>query len=77
VTTSPTIEAVGLTKHYGDVHALAGLDLVAPAGKVTAVLGPERANQKQLRAAASEIVAFLRDGQAAALQLIDPPNARS
>jgi AcrR family transcriptional regulator len=44
---------------------------------VTAVLGPERANQKQLRAAASEIVDFLRDGQAAALQLIDPPNARS
>ena len=40
MTTSPTIEAVGLTKHYGDVHALAGLDLVAPAGKVTAVLGP-------------------------------------
>jgi ABC-2 type transport system ATP-binding protein len=41
----PTIEAVGLTKHYGDVHALAGLDLVAPAGAVTAVLGPNGAGK--------------------------------
>ena len=43
--TAPTIEAVGLTKHYGDVHALAGLDLIAPAGKVTAVLGPNGAGK--------------------------------
>ncbi len=41
----PTIEAVGLTKHYGEVHALAGLDLVAPSGKVTAVLGPNGAGK--------------------------------
>ena len=41
----PTIEAVGLRKHYGDVHALAGLDLVAPAGQVTAVLGPNGAGK--------------------------------
>ena len=39
------IEAIGLTKHYGEVHALAGLDLVAPAGKVTAVLGPNGAGK--------------------------------
>jgi daunorubicin resistance ABC transporter ATP-binding subunit len=47
-TTSPSptaIEAIGLTKHYGEVHALAGLDLVAPAGKVTAVLGPNGAGK--------------------------------
>ena len=42
---SSAIEAVGLTKHYGDVHALDGLDLVAPAGKVTAVLGPNGAGK--------------------------------
>ncbi len=42
---SPTIEAVGLTKRYGDVHALAGLDLVAPAGQVTAILGPNGAGK--------------------------------
>ena len=42
---APAIEAVGLTKHYGDVHALAGLDLTAPAGKVTAVLGPNGAGK--------------------------------
>src|SRR4051794_41721445 len=42
---APAIEAVGLTKHYGDTHAMAGLDVVAPAGKVTAVLGPNGAGK--------------------------------
>jgi ABC-2 type transport system ATP-binding protein len=42
---APAIEAVGLTKRYGDVHALAGLDLVAPSGKVTAILGPNGAGK--------------------------------
>ena len=42
---APAIEAAGLTKHYRDVHALAGLDLTAPAGKVTAVLGPNGAGK--------------------------------
>ncbi|MBX9638956.1 MAG: TetR/AcrR family transcriptional regulator, partial [Mycobacteriaceae bacterium] len=43
---------------------------------VTALLGPERANQKQIRACATDIIGFLRDGQAAALELMDPPKAR-
>ena len=42
---TPAIEARGLTKHYGAVHALDGLDLVAPSGKVTAVLGPNGAGK--------------------------------
>lgn len=37
---------------------------------VTAVLGPERANQKQLRSAAAEIVDFLREGRKAAIELL-------
>lgn len=37
---------------------------------VTALLGSERPTQKGLRAAANGIVAFLRDGQAAALSVI-------
>ncbi len=42
----PVIEAVGLAKRYGkDVHALAGLDLVAESGKVTAILGPNGAGK--------------------------------
>ena len=45
VTAPPTIHAAGLFKHYGDVHALDGLDLEAPAGKVTAVLGPNGAGK--------------------------------
>jgi ABC-2 type transport system ATP-binding protein len=45
-----SIEAIGLHKRYGTkpestVHALAGLDLVAPAGKVTAILGPNGAGK--------------------------------
>ncbi|MCU1365569.1 MAG: daunorubicin resistance transporter ATP-binding subunit [Ilumatobacteraceae bacterium] len=42
---APAIEAIGLTKRYGDTHALAGLDLIAPSGKVTAVLGPNGAGK--------------------------------
>ena len=41
----PAIEAVGLRKQFGDVIALDGLDLVAPAGVVTAVLGPNGAGK--------------------------------
>ena len=42
---APAIEAVGVAKRFGDVNALAGLDLVAPAGKVTAILGPNGAGK--------------------------------
>ncbi|HEY4332856.1 MAG TPA: ATP-binding cassette domain-containing protein [Ilumatobacteraceae bacterium] len=39
------IEARGLTKHFGDVHALDHLDLVAESGCVTALLGPNGAGK--------------------------------
>jgi ABC-2 type transport system ATP-binding protein len=39
------VEAHQLTKHYGDVHALDGLDLVAREGQVTAILGPNGAGK--------------------------------
>ncbi len=42
---SPIIEARGLTKHYGEVHALDGLDLTAESGRVTALLGPNGAGK--------------------------------
>ena len=41
----PAIEAVGLTKRYGDTQALAGVDLSVPAGSVTGVLGPNGAGK--------------------------------
>jgi ABC-2 type transport system ATP-binding protein len=41
----PIIEARGLTKHYGEVHALDGLDLQAESGRVTALLGPNGAGK--------------------------------
>ena len=34
------IEAVGLTKAYGETQALAGVDLAVPAGSILGVLGP-------------------------------------
>jgi ABC-2 type transport system ATP-binding protein len=39
----PIIEAHDLHKHFGDVHALDGLDLTAESGRVTALLGPNGA----------------------------------
>ena len=34
------VEVEGLTKSFGNVHALRGLDLTVPAGRVTGFLGP-------------------------------------
>jgi ABC-2 type transport system ATP-binding protein len=42
---TPIVEARGLTKHFGNVEALAGLDLVAASGHVTALLGPNGAGK--------------------------------
>ncbi|HEX6763139.1 MAG TPA: ATP-binding cassette domain-containing protein [Gaiellaceae bacterium] len=39
------IEAEGLQKHYGDVKALCGVDLYAPAGSVLGLLGPNGAGK--------------------------------
>jgi len=41
----PIVKAAGLTKRYGEVEALAGLDLVVPSGKVLALLGPNGAGK--------------------------------
>jgi ABC-2 type transport system ATP-binding protein len=43
--TTPIIEAQGLTKSYGEVQALTGLDLTAQPGQVVAVLGPNGAGK--------------------------------
>jgi ABC-2 type transport system ATP-binding protein len=42
---TPIIEARGLVKRFGDVDALAGLDLVAESGRITALLGPNGAGK--------------------------------
>ena|SRR5262245_10427989 len=41
----PIIEAHDLSKRFGDVHALDGLDVVAESGYVTALLGPNGAGK--------------------------------
>jgi ABC-2 type transport system ATP-binding protein len=42
------LEAQGLRKRYGDVEALAGLDLAVPSGRVLAILGPNGAGKTTL-----------------------------
>jgi ABC-2 type transport system ATP-binding protein len=42
---TPIVEAQGLTKRYGKVRALDGLDLVAESGHVVALLGPNGAGK--------------------------------
>ncbi|MEO2107950.1 MAG: ABC transporter ATP-binding protein, partial [Actinomycetota bacterium] len=38
MTSPPAISATGLTKRYGDLTALAGLDLIVPEGSVLGLL---------------------------------------
>ncbi|MCW3040874.1 MAG: daunorubicin resistance transporter ATPase subunit, partial [Solirubrobacterales bacterium] len=45
VNDEPAIEARGLVKRFGDMTAVAGVDLSVPAGSVTAVLGPNGAGK--------------------------------
>jgi ABC-2 type transport system ATP-binding protein len=42
---APIIEATALTKTFGEVRALDGMDLVAETGRVTALLGPNGAGK--------------------------------
>ena len=52
----PIVEAHGLTKRFGKVEALAGLDLVAHSGQVVAVLGPNGAGKTTTLRAISAMV---------------------
>ncbi|MCU1499524.1 MAG: transporter [Acidimicrobiales bacterium] len=53
---SAIIEAQGLTKHFGDVHALDGLDLTAESGRLTALLGPNGAGKTTLISAVATLL---------------------
>ena len=41
----PVIQTAGLSKHYGDVQALVGLDLDIQAGEIFGFLGPNGAGK--------------------------------
>ena len=42
------LAAAGVTRSFGDVRAVAGMDLRAPAGEVTALIGPNGAGKTTL-----------------------------
>jgi ABC-2 type transport system ATP-binding protein len=54
--TQPIIEAEGLVKWFGKVKALAGLDLLARSGQITAVLGPNGAGKTTFVRAAATLI---------------------
>lgn len=45
MTSSPAIQATTLTKRYGSLTAVAGIDLTIPVGQVVALLGPNGAGK--------------------------------
>jgi ABC-type multidrug transport system ATPase subunit len=50
------VEARGIRKRFGEVEALAGLDLVADSGQVTALLGPNGAGKTTFISAVATLV---------------------
>ena len=52
----PVIEAIKVTKRFGKVQALAGLDLVIESGQVTALLGPNGAGKTTFVRAVATLV---------------------
>ena len=50
------VEAFGLSKRFGEVAALSGLDLVADSGQVTALLGPNGAGKTTFIGAVATLV---------------------
>ena len=57
------VEAEGLTKHYGDVTALSGLDLSVEEGSVVGLLGPNGAGKTTAVSILTTLVPF-DDGRA-------------
>ncbi|MDQ1715211.1 MAG: type transport system ATP-binding protein [Frankiaceae bacterium] len=60
------VEVRGLTKSYGNVHAVRGIDLTVEPGKVTAVLGPNGAG----KTTTMEILEGFRDRDAGEVRVL-------
>jgi ABC-2 type transport system ATP-binding protein len=69
---APAIEARGITKRYGPIQALAGVDLEVAPGEVVALLGPNGAGKTTL----VEILAGFRTPTAGEALVLGTPPAR-
>jgi ABC-2 type transport system ATP-binding protein len=47
-TEAPAVEAVGLRKHFGDLHAVDGIDLALAPGRIYGLLGPNGSGKTTL-----------------------------
>jgi ABC-2 type transport system ATP-binding protein len=73
--TNTMIEAIGLHKHFGDTHALRGLDLSAAEGSILGVLGPNGAGKTTaLRILTTLTHADSGEARVAGIDVIKRPN---
>ncbi|HEY6057633.1 MAG TPA: ABC transporter ATP-binding protein, partial [Candidatus Limnocylindrales bacterium] len=45
---TPAVEAIGLHKHFGPIHAVDGVDFAWPAGRIYGLLGPNGSGKTTL-----------------------------
>ena len=64
------LSAVGVSRSFGTVHAVAGMDLQAPAGEVTALIGPNGAGKTTLLLILASLLA--PDSGTVSIMGIDP-----
>ncbi len=61
------IKGVGLSKHYGDLHVLKGIDIKVDAGEIVSIVGPSGAGKTTLL----QILSSLDNGDAGEMYIDD------
>ena len=73
ITNAPVVEAKGLSKSYGDFHALSGVDFTLPLGRIVGVIGANGAGKTTMLNAILGLSSY--DGSLSVLGL-DPASQR-